>query len=751
MNTPLISLCAITGNCAEYVERFIRSFAPAFDEIVLVRAIGNLAPDDTIEIARRVCAQLGKPLILGEYKNAPEHDWPHVDSFNAARQMSFDLATATYVFWADLDDLLESGAEQIRAHAAAGDYLCYLFPYKIFGRGRSLPRERLVRKSACRWVHRVHECLEFHPAPAKALQDDSVAVLHLPKPEKQGSHGRNLRILESMTEEELNTGMLFHLNEELLLAGRVDESVAVAQKILARPDLGRPEKMELFINLAHATQDPEQVTQLLHQAYMADPRRREPLAYLANHMLNWQHPDFALAYVRQMLSIPPPPIEKEAWNHRRPHYGWLGEELYAQCLRVNGHYAAGDAVQKAALQAAGGPRIALIHATRGRGKQAAIARKVWMDLADRPDLIEHLFVIDSDDEASRMLKRFKHLEIAPGGGCVAAWNCGVMSSEAQVIVQLSDDWTPPQKWDELILNRIGDVNQPKVLAVSDGHRSDRLLCLAICTREYIRPTGAPGDHFLFHPGFKSVFSDNWFTDQAYARGAVIEARDLVFQHNHPVFGTAPMDATYAQQNAAQRYAEGQALYERLRSGTDWSSVPGYFDFFLFYDHIADRLQDGDTVAEVGVWLGRSLIYLAQRLRSQGKKVKLFAVDSFKGEAGIPEHESVVAAHGGSIRAAFEANLDRCGVRDMVTIIEGDSAGMAAKIPEGNLAFCFIDAAHDYASVQRDLEAWTPRVRPGGILAGHDAQWHEVERAVREKFDTQAAIKGSLWVVAPLKG
>jgi hypothetical protein len=712
------------------------------DEFSIVRAIGNQPADRTMDIVREVSARHPEiNLVTGEYFNEPEHaDWTHVDNFGAARQMSFDLASNDWAFWCDSDDILERGAERIREHADKGDFICYMFPYKIFGRGMSVPRERLVKKSHCKWVHRVHECLEFNPAPAKALQDEYVCIQHLPKTDRLGSHPRNLKILRSIPEAEMTTGLLFHMNEELIIAEELDEAVEVAKKTLKRPDLGRPEKMELFLNLAHAAKAPEHVESLLIQAYAADPRRREPLCNLTNHMLNYNQPEFAMAFCRQMLSIAEPPPNKIPWNHRAPMYGWLGEELYSQCLRMLGFYKEGDAVNAAALIKCGGPTIALIHATRGRAKQAATTRKVWMDLAARPEMIDYLLVFDDDDEDSKLLRRFRHQVVPAGGGCVAAWNMGLFNTTAQVVVQMSDDWTPPQKWDDMILERIGDPLQKRVLAVSDGTRTDQLLCMGIATRKYLEQ-----DCYFFHPGFKSMFSDNWFTHQAYQRGAVIEARDLVFVHRHPVFGTAPADATYLAQNAPDRYRDGEALFNRLMAGRDWANVPGFFDYFSFYDYIADKLKDGDTVAEVGVWLGRSLIYLAQRLQSLGKKVNLLAVDHFKGEPGIPEHQSVVSAHGGSIRAEFEANLNRCGVRDMVTICDGDSVDQAATVADGFLDFVFIDAAHDYNSIKQDLAAWSTKIKPDGIIAGHDAQWWEVEKAVKEKFPN-AVISGSLWTV-----
>ena len=44
---------------------------------------------------------------------------------------------------------------------------------------------------------------------------------------------------------------------------------------------------------------------------------------------------------------------------------------------------------------------------------------------------------------------------------------------------------------------------------------------------------------------------------------------------------------------------------------------------------------------------------------------------------------------------------------------------ASRVADRTLDFVYIDARHDYQSVLEDLEAWFPKVKPGGIVAGHD--------------------------------
>lgn len=54
-----------------------------------------------------------------------------------------------------------------------------------------------------------------------------------------------------------------------------------------------------------------------------------------------------------------------------------------------------------------------------------------------------------------------------------------------------------------------------------------------------------------------------------------------------------------------------------------------------------------------------------------------------------------------------------------TIIKKPSVEAAKDVPDGSLDFVYIDAAHDYENVKLDINAWTPKVKIGGIVAGDD--------------------------------
>jgi predicted O-methyltransferase YrrM len=65
-----------------------------------------------------------------------------------------------------------------------------------------------------------------------------------------------------------------------------------------------------------------------------------------------------------------------------------------------------------------------------------------------------------------------------------------------------------------------------------------------------------------------------------------------------------------------------------------------------------------------------------------------------------------------------------------------SLSAALLMPDASLDFVFIDADHSYHGCSIDIEAWRHKVKPGGILSGHDYDDPEnpqfgVKRAVDE--------------------
>ena len=106
--------------------------------------------------------------------------------------------------------------------------------------------------------------------------------------------------------------------------------------------------------------------------------------------------------------------------------------------------------------------------------------------------------------------------------------------------------------------------------------------------------------------------------------------------------------------------------------------------------------------------------------------------------------------GGDRYAAFLDNMRRCGLSDDVRPIREVSWQAASHFPDGSVDFAFIDADHAYGSVVRDIEAWLPKIKPNGILAGHDydpPRHGGVVRAVNELFPNRFTLEeGNVWCV-----
>lgn len=105
-------------------------------------------------------------------------------------------------------------------------------------------------------------------------------------------------------------------------------------------------------------------------------------------------------------------------------------------------------------------------------------------------------------------------------------------------------------------------------------------------------------------------------------------------------------------------------------------------------------------AEIGVKSGAFSAHLLRHWRGR----RLISVDHWQG---------VHARHYTKARQRLAPFGTRSEVWRMTSL------EAAAHVEDGSFDFVYIDAAHDTESVRRDLEAWLPKVRAGGILAGHD--------------------------------
>lgn len=150
----------------------------------------------------------------------------------------------------------------------------------------------------------------------------------------------------------------------------------------------------------------------------------------------------------------------------------------------------------------------------------------------------------------------------------------------------------------------------------------------------------------------------------------------------------------------------------------WSDIPGWTcdDMLALYREAAERWPEG-TFVEVGVAYGRSLAYLA----SVAPDARVIGVDTwedFMGFDNLPAGIVALLRSWSTPFAACKHFIEACGLGQRAWFMWETSPGAAAELDE-TPDFVFIDANHTYDDVRADILAWLPKVKPGGILAGHD--------------------------------
>ncbi len=236
------------------------------------------------------------------------------------------------------------------------------------------------------------------------------------------------------------------------------------------------------------------------------------------------------------------------------------------------------------------PTFSLCHTTR-RIPGWETAARAWIEAADNPGAVEYILSVDDQESYGKAVGGLlslgwidldSHIVINTGRRCsVDGWNAAAAASTGKFLITIADDWRPIPHWDTWLLEVLGvrsmsltgmdacRLDTEAVIWVNAGQTRD-LMPFALLTRKYYERYG-----YIFYPEYESMFCDDDFTAQAIKDGVVIDCRKTLplFEHLHPVHGTAPMDEVYARTNRPEAYEAGQRIYMRRHGASIHHSIP----------------------------------------------------------------------------------------------------------------------------------------------------------------------------------
>ena len=118
-------------------------------------------------------------------------------------------------------------------------------------------------------------------------------------------------------------------------------------------------------------------------------------------------------------------------------------------------------------------------------------------------------------------------------------------------------------------------------------------------------------------------------------------------------------------------------------------------------------------AEIGVFKGD----FAEIILDHWKGRELLLVDAWKRLSDYLDSwnlsDAMMEQHYQLVRQRMAAHSNR------VRILRMLSLDAARTVTDGSLDFIYVDANHSYRATLSDLRAWYPKVRPGGLISGHD--------------------------------
>jgi len=159
--------------------------------------------------------------------------------------------------------------------------------------------------------------------------------------------------------------------------------------------------------------------------------------------------------------------------------------------------------------------------------------------------------------------------------------------------------------------------------------------------------------------------------------------------------------------------------------------------------LAMQATQHERIVEIGSYQGRSTRALADNTPGTVYAVDLWALGPWVNE--IDWMAAKFAECGPEfVYEAFQQNLSPHIETGKVVPIRSTSSDAAVDLHDQFFDMIFIDGAHDYDSVVRDIILWSPMAT--GLLCGHDYDHVAVQRAVKMLVPDHIVIEGTtLWM------
>jgi hypothetical protein len=139
----------------------------------------------------------------------------------------------------------------------------------------------------------------------------------------------------------------------------------------------------------------------------------------------------------------------------------------------------------------------------------------------------------------------------------------------------------------------------------------------------------------------------------------------------------------------------------------------------------------------GVEIGVKEGDYSEVLLRENPKLHLRSVDPWLVRDGYRDSRAQSVFDGYEAKA--RATLGRFGERS--EIVKGFSVDVARSLPDASVDFVYIDGHHSFQAATNDIAEWLPKIRPGGIISGHDYARY------RNGFDNKAKEVVDAWTAA----